>query len=136
MEDTGFSLITKSDSTVTFKAVDTAKPSPNAKPDKALSWPEIMQGKNVFITNMSLGGYTEEHIRMFSQFYINMELHPRLREKQGQRAFVRYHAGVCWDWFESNEAGKPFDLANINEDILCDCFAEVQEEDMDATMNR
>ncbi|ESK90613.1 hypothetical protein Moror_4221 [Moniliophthora roreri MCA 2997] len=133
-EDVRISLIKKADSTVAFKTVDTAKPSPNAKLDQHLSWSQITKAKNIFISNMHLGNYPPEHVKMFSAFYVNMELHPKLKEVHGERAFAWYHAKVHWDWYKSNEAGQPYDLSNINEGILQDCFQEIQSEDLDASI--
>ncbi|THV06977.1 hypothetical protein K435DRAFT_848651 [Dendrothele bispora CBS 962.96] len=135
-EDTGFSLVKNLDTTYAVKAIDAAKPSPRAKPDKALSWAEILEAKTVFLTNMPLGDYPPDHIRMFSQFYVNMETHHLLRTLRGKSAFVRYHAKVRWDWYETNEAGNTYNLAIINEDILRDCLNEVESEAMETTMSR
>ncbi|KAK7434678.1 hypothetical protein VKT23_020085 [Stygiomarasmius scandens] len=73
-EDTGLSLVKKPNATFTVKLIDTVKASPNARPDEALTWQEILCAKTVFITNLHIGDYPKEHVKMFSQFYVNMEL--------------------------------------------------------------
>ncbi|KAK7460609.1 hypothetical protein VKT23_009329 [Stygiomarasmius scandens] len=69
-----------------------AKASPNARPDEALTWQEIVQAKTVFLTNLHIGKYPMEHMQMFSQFYVNMELHPTLITSQGE-CYIRASAG-------------------------------------------
>ncbi|KAK7456466.1 hypothetical protein VKT23_010715 [Stygiomarasmius scandens] len=135
-EDTGLSLVKNHDATFAVKSIDTAKPSPNAKPDEALSWQEIMRAKTVFLTNLHVGEYPPDHVQMFSQFYVNMELHPLIRTTRGEKTFARYHAKVRWDWYETNEAGNPYNLSIINEEILRECSLEIDTEELEDTILR
>ncbi|KAK7452691.1 hypothetical protein VKT23_012092 [Stygiomarasmius scandens] len=135
-EDTGISLVKNQDATFAVKSIDTAKSSPNAKPDEALTWQEVMRAKTVFLTNLHVGEYPPDHVQMFSQFYVNMELHPLLRTTRGEKTFARYHAKVRWDWYDANEARNSYNLSIINEDILCGCALEIDKEELEDTILR
>ena len=77
-----------------------------------------MRAKSAFLKTLPIGNYSAEYIAMFGGFYFNMDMHPELREKNGNLIMAHYHAEMRLAWFDTLERKEPFDLLVIVENVL------------------
>ncbi|KAJ3991061.1 hypothetical protein F5050DRAFT_1813012 [Lentinula boryana] len=99
MEDGG-----SSSSSLTLVGSHVVRASPNAIPDTRLTWDQVMRAKSSFLNALPLGEFTEDFIKMFAGFYTGMDMHPELREEQGDKVLALYHAEMRRAWLRTLRA--------------------------------
>ncbi|KAF5374417.1 hypothetical protein D9757_011847 [Collybiopsis confluens] len=109
---------TSSSQGLTLVSTQTTRASPNAIPDSRLTWTQVMRAKSTFLSSLPIGSYPTEFIEMFAGFYTSMDMHPELREVNGEVVMAHYHAEMRSAWYDANERTKPFDLAIISTEVM------------------
>ncbi|KAJ3801642.1 hypothetical protein GGU11DRAFT_836367 [Lentinula aff. detonsa] len=118
-----------SNSSLTLIGSHTVRASTNAVPDSRLSWDQVMRAKSSFLNALPYGDFTNDFIKMFAGFYTGMDMHPELREENGDRVLALYHAEMRRAWYKGFERREPFDLAVFSEDTLGKCRVEIHRQD-------
>ncbi|KAJ3809564.1 hypothetical protein F5876DRAFT_77632 [Lentinula aff. lateritia] len=116
---------TLSGSTVSLVGSHTVRASPNAIPDSRLSWPQVMRAKSAFLNALGLGTWPNDYIAMFGAFYINMDIHRELQEKDGDQVMAHYHAEMRLAWYDAMERKEPFDLSVISDRVIGESRREI-----------
>lgn len=93
-----------------------------------------MRAKSSFLNALPLGDFTEDFVKMFAGFYTGMDVHPELREENGDRVLALYHAEMRRAWYEFFELKEPFDLAVFSEETLEKCRMEVRRQANEKTV--
>ena len=122
-----FGLVKETNGKLSLSTNPSSKASAQAKPDHLLSWEEVMEAKNLFLKWIADEEWPKEHQKMFSQFYVKMDMHPELRTLHGKKIFTKYHAQMRLFWYDENKRDHPFDVSIINERELDKCRRSVQE---------
>ncbi len=109
------------DGTLAVHATTVAQKSPNTVPNILLTWSQIMEGKNIMLGALPDAKYSNNHLFMFTRFYVAMEIHDIMQESHGPDTMARYQAIACRDWYDHNARADVFNLALIDARKLAKC---------------
>ncbi|KAF8268163.1 hypothetical protein EI94DRAFT_1800747 [Lactarius quietus] len=105
-----------------------AKPSRHVRMDEELSWEEMFNTKNVLLHFMDKSGvWPIAHSECVANFFFNLKVHPRKLQTNGKKALIVYQAWAHHEWFDALQRKQGFNLAIIQEELLCSIAEEVNE---------
>ena len=114
--------------TFAIRPMAALRPSKQIRNDEDLSWEEMMDAKNVMLHFMAKSGiWEDEHATALASFYLNLDCHPRKEQKNGKMALLLYQGRVRREWFDTLKRNEGFNIALIEEDLLCTLAEEVND---------
>jgi hypothetical protein len=114
--DEAFNLL-KMKTGLALQPIKATKASPNAIVDEHLSWEQIMTARHTMIATANQVGWDQKLMIALAELYIGLE--GLKASGTNARALILYHAVARKLWHNALRGrGKPFNVSNINQDLL------------------
>ncbi|KIK72678.1 hypothetical protein PAXRUDRAFT_21706 [Paxillus rubicundulus Ve08.2h10] len=130
--------ISKMDDHLTVRSIASVRASRNVLQDHELPFSEFLRAKNCFLEYARRAEWPAVNLDALAQFFWRMETHPLLQLPLGEKIILTYAARIRPDWHRELKAGRGYDIAVTNQNLLSMISDEVKaiEEDRMKTKAR
>ena len=120
LEDETFVLVQDGDAQSWVPSTAARNRKEGVTKDDDLTWEEFLEAAPRAINFMSIAGWPEDHVRMFVEFWSNLQKHEWRfsSDRFSKRALLVYQGQQRRRWHLTIGTGRGWSLAQINQDIL------------------
>ena len=117
--------IAKTEDTLGFRQISTARASKNVIQDKDLTWRTFSLAKTNYVRHITKASWPHLHVQSIVDLFFELENHPWRIRLNGERVLLLYLDRVRKEWHTRLALGDGFNIAIINSRLLDEVNDEV-----------
>lgn len=119
--------LTNVDDMLALKSVSSMRSSKAVVKDQDLSWDQMFRAKAMMLGQMTLAGWSADHVKSLALMFYNLENHEQRERPNGKQIIQTYAARVRRDWHACLDRQEGYNISVINPLLMRSIADEIQD---------